>query len=84
MASRGSRFSDFRSVNLFNNLYNVPIINGCYGTPVTTGLATGTAPCTYASSPYAPPDMRRITNSPYLTYPNLAAAFIPLLLQVTL
>jgi hypothetical protein len=58
-------------VNLFNDLYNVPIFNGCYGTPVTTGLATGNAPCTYSSSPYAPPDVAAHPSSPYLTYPNL-------------
>ncbi len=71
-------------VNLFNNLYNVPIINGCYGTPVTTGLATGTAPCTYASSPYAPPDNAAHPNSPYLTYPNLPPLSFRFYYQVTL
>ncbi len=35
--------------NLFNQLYNVPVVNGCYGTPVTTGLASGNAPCTYST-----------------------------------
>ncbi len=58
-------------VNLFNEVYNVPIINGCYGTPVTTGLSTGNAPCTFSSAPYAPPDVAAHSSGPYLTYPNL-------------
>jgi hypothetical protein len=71
-------------VNLFNELYNVPILNGCYGTPVTTGLATGNAPCTYSSSPYAPPDVAAHPNSPYLTYPNLTPISFRFYYQVTL
>ncbi|HTU83419.1 MAG TPA: TonB-dependent receptor [Candidatus Acidoferrales bacterium] len=59
--------------NLFNQLYNVPIYNGCYGSPVTTGLTSGTAPCTYgpANPQYQPPDVTAHANAPYLTYPNL-------------
>ncbi len=71
-------------VNLFNELYNVPIFNGCYGTPVTTGLATGTAPCTYASSPYAAPDVAAHGSGPYLTYPNLPPISFRLYYQVTI
>ncbi len=58
-------------VNLFNQLYNVPVYNGCYGAPVSTGLASGNAPCTYSTAPYAPPDVSAHSSSPYLTYPNL-------------
>jgi outer membrane receptor protein involved in Fe transport len=56
--------------NLFNQLYNVPVINGCYGTPVTTGLTNGTAPCTFQTPQYAPPDVTAHGSQPYLTYPN--------------
>ncbi len=59
-----------RVVNLFNQLYNVPVVNGCYGAPVTTGLTSGTAPCTYSTAPYAPPDLAAHGAGPYLTYPN--------------
>ncbi len=58
-------------VNLFNQLYNVPVYNGCYGAPVSTGLASGNAPCTYSTAPYAPPDVSAHSSSPYLTYPNM-------------
>lgn len=70
--------------NLFNEVYNVPIVNGCYGTPVTTGLASGNAPCTFASAPYAPPDIASHPNSPYLTFPNLPPISFRLYYQVTL
>ncbi len=56
--------------NLFNQLYNVPNVNGCYGTPVTTGLTSGTSPCTYSTPQYAPPDVSAHGSQPYLTYPN--------------
>ncbi|MGC1379449.1 MAG: TonB-dependent receptor [Candidatus Baltobacteraceae bacterium] len=59
-----------RVVNLLNQVYNVPVVNGCYGAPVSTGLASGTAPCTYSSAPYAPPDVAAHGAGPYLTYPN--------------
>ena len=55
-SSRQSVFG-LQIVNLFNQLYNVPVYNGCYGAPVTTGLASGNAPCTYSTAPYAPPDV---------------------------
>jgi len=71
-------------VNLFNELYNVPVYNGCYGSPVTTGLANGTAPCTYSTAPYAPPDNAAHSSSPYLTYPNEAPISFRLYYQVTL
>jgi hypothetical protein len=71
-------------VNLFNELYNVPIVNGCYGTPVTTGLATGNSPCVYSGGPYAPPDVSAHPNSPYLTYPNLPPISFRLYYQVTI
>ncbi len=70
--------------NLFNQLYNVPVYNGCYGAPVTTGLASGSAPCTYSTAPYAPPDVAAHSQSPYLTYPNLAPISFRLYYQVTI
>ncbi|HYL26945.1 MAG TPA: hypothetical protein VEW74_03860, partial [Candidatus Nitrosotalea sp.] len=70
--------------NIFNNLYNVPVVNGCYGSPVTTGLTNGTAPCTYSTAPYAPPDVSSHSSSPYLTYPNLPPISFRLYYQVTL
>jgi hypothetical protein len=71
-------------VNLFNEVYNVPVVNGCYGNPVTTGLTNGTAPCTYSTAPYAPPTLGSHSNSPYLTYPNLPPISFRLYYQVTL
>jgi hypothetical protein len=71
-------------VNLFNQLYNVPVYNGCYGSPVTTGLSNGTAPCTYSTAPYAPPDNAAHSSSPYLTYPNETPISFRLYYQVTL
>ncbi|MBV9719673.1 MAG: TonB-dependent receptor [Candidatus Eremiobacteraeota bacterium] len=71
-------------VNLFNELYNVPVINGCYGSPVTTGLSSGTAPCSYGSAPYAPPDLSAHSSAPYLTYPNEAPISFRFYYQVTL
>ncbi|HVN69013.1 MAG TPA: TonB-dependent receptor [Candidatus Binatia bacterium] len=71
-------------VNLLNQLYNVPVTNGCYGSPVTTGLANGTAPCTYSSAPYAPPDVASHSASPYLTYPNEPPISFRLYYQVTI
>lgn len=71
-------------VNLFNEVYNIPIYNGCYGSPVTTGLATGTAPCTYAGSPYSDPDLAAHGSSPYVTYPNLPPISFRLYYQVTI
>ena len=70
--TRGNLQSVFglQVVNLFNELYNVPVINGCYGSPVTTGLASGNAPCEYSTAPYAPPDVAAHSSAPYLTYPN--------------
>ena len=70
--------------NLFNQLYNTPIVNGCYGTPVTTGLTNGTSPCTYSSAPYAPPDVSAHSSAPYLTYPNMAPISFRLYYQVTI
>jgi hypothetical protein len=70
--------------NLFNQLYNVPIVNGCYGAPVTSGLQSGTAPCTYSTAPYAPPDVAAHSGSPYLTYPNEPPISFRLYYQVTL
>jgi len=71
-------------VNLFNELYNVPVYNGCYGAPITSGLASGNAPCTYSTAPYAPPDVSAHSNQPYLTYPNLAPISFRFYYQVTL
>ncbi|MGA8574974.1 MAG: TonB-dependent receptor [Candidatus Cybelea sp.] len=71
-------------VNLFNELYNVPVYNGCYGAPVSTGLASGNAPCTYSTAPYAPPDLSAHPNSPYLTYPNEPPISFRLYYQVTI
>jgi hypothetical protein len=70
--------------NLFNELYNVPVLNGCYGAPVTSGLQSGTAPCTYATAPYAPPDVAAHGSQPYLTYPNEAPISFRLYYQVTI
>jgi hypothetical protein len=70
--------------NLFNQLYNVPIVNGCYGAPVTSGLASGNAPCTYSTAPYAPPDVAAHSNAPYLTYPNEPPISFRLYYQVTI
>ena len=70
--------------NLFNELYNVPVVNGCYGAPVTSGLASGNAPCTYSTAPYAPPDLSAHPNSPYLTYPNEPPISFRLYYQVTI
>ena len=71
-------------VNLFNQLYNVPVYNGCYGSPVATGLQSGNAPCTYSSAPYAPPDVAAHSSSPYLTYPNMPPLSFRLYYQVTI
>ncbi|MGA9944582.1 MAG: carboxypeptidase regulatory-like domain-containing protein [Candidatus Cybelea sp.] len=71
-------------VNLFNEVYNVPVYNGCYGAPVSSGLASGNAPCTYSTAPYAPPDVSAHSSSPYLTYPNLTPIAFRLYYQVTL
>ncbi|MGA7284412.1 MAG: TonB-dependent receptor [Candidatus Cybelea sp.] len=71
-------------VNLFNEVYNVPVYNGCYGSPVSTGLASGNAPCTYSTAPYAPPDVSAHSSSPYLTYPNLTPISFRFYYQVTL
>ena len=71
-------------VNLFNETYNVPVVNGCYGAPVTTGLTNGTAPCTYSTAPYAPPDVSAHSSSPYLTYPNMPPISFRFYYQVTL
>ena len=71
-------------VNLFNELYNVPIINGCYGNPVAIGLQSGNAPCTYSTAPYAPPDVTAHSSAPYLTYPNLPPISFRFYYQVTL
>ena len=68
--------------NLFNQLYNVPIFNGCYGSPVTTGLTNGTAPCTYSTQQYQPPDLSAHGSQPYLTYPNLNPISFRLYYQV--
>ncbi len=70
--------------NLFNQLYNVPIVNGCYGIPVTTGLTSGSAPCTYSTPQYAPPDTAAHGNAPYLTYPNETPITFRLYYQVTI
>jgi hypothetical protein len=70
--------------NLFNETYNVPVYNGCYGAPVTSGLASGNAPCTYSSAPYAPPDVAAHPNQPYLTYPNLPPISFRFYYQVTI
>jgi hypothetical protein len=71
-------------VNLFNEVYNVPVFNGCYGSPVTTGLTNGTAPCTYSTAPYAPPDVAAHSSSPYLTYPNETPISFRFYYQVTI
>jgi hypothetical protein len=70
--------------NLFNQLYNVPIVNGCYGIPVTTGLQSGNSPCTYTAAPYAPPDVSAHSSSPYLTYPNEPPISFRLYYQVSI
>jgi hypothetical protein len=62
----------------------VPVYNGCYGAPVSTGLASGNAPCTYSTAPYAPPDLSAHPNSPYLTYPNEPPISFRLYYQVTI
>jgi hypothetical protein len=71
-------------VNVFNQVYNVPVYNGCYGSPVTSGLSSGNAPCTYSTAPYAPPDVAAHSSSPYLTYPNEPPISFRLYYQVTL
>jgi Carboxypeptidase regulatory-like domain/TonB dependent receptor len=71
-------------VNLFNEVYNVPVFNGCYGAPVTTGLATGNAPCTFSTPPYAPPTIGSHSNEAYLTYPNEPPISFRFYYQVTL
>jgi hypothetical protein len=71
-------------VNLFNEIYNVPTYNGCYGAPVTSGLASGNAPCTFSTAPYAPPDVSAHSNAPYLTYPNLTPISFRFYYQVSL
>jgi hypothetical protein len=71
-------------VNLFNQVWNTPIINGCYGYPVTTGLASGNAPCTYSSAPYAAPTLGSHSNEPYLTFPNQPPISFRLYYQVTI
>ncbi len=70
--------------NLLNQLYNVPVLNGCYGAPVTSGLQSGTAPCTYSTAPYAPPDVAAHGSLPYLTYPNEPPISFRFYYQVTL
>lgn len=70
--------------NVFNQLYNVPIVNGCYGIPVTTGLTSGSAPCTYSTPQYAPPDVAAHGSLPYLTYPNEPPISFRLYYQVTI
>jgi hypothetical protein len=70
--------------NLLNQLYNVPVLNGCYGAPVTSGLQSGTAPCTYSTAPYAPPDVAAHSSSPYLTYPNEPPISFRFYYQVTI
>jgi hypothetical protein len=72
--------------NLFNQLYNVPIVNGCYGTPVTTGLQSGTSPCTYspANPQYGAPDVTAHSGEAYLTYPNLQPITFRLYYQVSI
>jgi hypothetical protein len=71
-------------VNLFNEVYNVPVFNGCYGAPVTSGLATGNAPCTFSTPPYAPPTIGSHSNEAYLTYPNEPPISFRFYYQVTL
>jgi hypothetical protein len=70
--------------NLLNQVYNVPVVNGCYGAPVTSGLQSGTAPCTYSTAPYAPPDVSAHSSSPYLTYPNEPPISFRFYYQVTI
>lgn len=70
--------------NVFNQVYNVPIVNGCYGIPVTTGLTSGTAPCTYSTPQYAPPDVAAHGSQPYLTYPNEPPISFRFYYQVTI
>ena len=71
-------------LNLFDQLYNVPVYNGCYGSPISTGLQSGNAPCTYSSAPYAPPDVAAHSSAPYLTYPNLPPISFRVYYQVTI
>ncbi len=70
--------------NLFNQLYNVPIVNGCYGNPVTTGLTNGSSPCTFSTPQYSPPDVTAHGSQPYLTYPNEPPISFRLYYQVLL
>jgi Carboxypeptidase regulatory-like domain/TonB dependent receptor-like, beta-barrel len=70
--------------NVFNQLYNVPVVNGCYGIPVTTGLTSGTSPCTYATPQYAPPDVSAHGSNPYLTFPNEPPISFRFYYQVTI
>ncbi len=70
--------------NLFNQIYNVPVVNGCYGAPVTSGLQSGTAPCTFSTAPYAAPDAAAHSGQPYLTYPNEPPISFRLYYQVTI
>lgn len=70
--------------NVFNQIYNVPVTNGCYGTPVTTGLTSGSAPCTYSTPQYAPPDVSAHGSLPYLTYPNESPISFRFYYQVTI
>jgi hypothetical protein len=70
--------------NLFNEVYNTPIVNGCYGYPVTTGLQSGNSPCGYSTAPYAAPTLGSHANGPYLTYPNEPPISFRLYYQVTI
>jgi hypothetical protein len=60
------------------------VVNGCYGAPVTSGLQSGTAPCTFSTAPYAAPDATAHSGQPYLTYPNEPPISFRLYYQVTI
>ncbi len=67
--------------NLFNQLYNVPIVNGCYGAPVTQRPAERNAPCTYSTAPYAPPDVAAHSGVAVSDLSERAADLVPPLLS---
>ena len=79
-----NRSSDCRFINLFNQLYNVPVFNGCYGAPVTSGLQSGNAPVHVLDGTLRAARRCGARSSPYLTYPNEPPISFRLYYQVTI
>ena len=71
-------------LNLFDQLYNVPVYNGCYGSPISTGLQSGNAPCTYSVGALRTARRRGALVGAYFTYPNLPPISFRLYYQVTI